>query len=104
MKYLAGILLLFTLATACSKPQSFDYRDIRNFRIIKPGFDRSTISMDLVYFNPNNFGVQLKHVDCDVYVDKNYLGKFVLDTLMFIPKKSEFVLPFSDRSGYEKHL
>lgn len=78
---------------SCQKPQSFDYRDIRNVRIEKAGFDRSTIAMDLVYFNPNNFGVQLKHVDCDVYVDKNYLGKFVLDTTMNILKKSEFVLP-----------
>ena len=93
MKNVVAILLLFVVLISCSKPQAFDYRDIRNVRIVKPGFDRSTIAMDLVYFNPNNFGVQLKHVDCDVYVDKNYLGKFVLDTLMYIPKKSEFALP-----------
>lgn len=49
--------------------------------------------MDLVYYNPNGFGVNLKNVDCDVYVDNTYLGKFQLDTLMHIPRKAEFNLP-----------
>ena len=49
--------------------------------------------MDLVYYNPNNFGVQLRKVDCDVYIENEYLGKYQLDTLMRIPKKAEFILP-----------
>jgi LEA14-like dessication related protein len=49
--------------------------------------------MDLVYFNPNNYGVDLKNIDCDVYIEHNYLGKYVLDTTMHIAKKSEFVVP-----------
>jgi len=92
MRILLYALLLFTLFS-CAKPQGFDYRDIRNFKVEKLGFDKSTISMDLVYFNPNNFGVQLRKVDCDVYIEDQYLGKYQLDTLMSIPKKAEFVLP-----------
>ena len=49
--------------------------------------------MDLVYYNPNGFGVDLKKVDCDVYVDNSYLGKFQLDTLMHIQRRAEFTLP-----------
>lgn len=86
-------LILVTLAWACKKPQGFDYRDIRNFKVEKLGFDKSTVSMDLVYYNPNNFGVQLRKVDCDVYINEKYLGKYLLDTIMAIPKKSEFTLP-----------
>lgn len=85
----AALLLL----AACQKPQGFDYRDMRNLQVSKLGFDRSMISMDLVYFNPNNFGVNLKHVDCDVYVNHTFLGKYTLDTLLHIDRKSEFVLP-----------
>jgi LEA14-like dessication related protein len=92
MRIVVYALLLFTVFS-CAKPQSFDYRDIRNFKVDKLGFDKSTISMDLVYFNPNNFGVQLRKVDCDVYIEDKYLGKYLLDTLMDIPKKAEFVLP-----------
>jgi len=84
-------LIIFTIS--CSKPQSFDYRDIRNFKVEKLGFEKSTISMDLVYYNPNNFGVQLRKVDCDVYINDKFLGKYLLDTTMSIPRKSEFILP-----------
>ncbi len=84
---------LVILLACCAKPQGFDYRDLRNFKIEKLGFDKSTVSMDLVYYNPNNFGVQLRKVDCDVYINDQYLGKYLLDTVMTIPKKAEFTLP-----------
>ena len=93
MKFLSPVLLSAIVLVSCSKPESFEYRDIRNFKIDSLGFETSTVSMDLVYFNPNNFGVNLKSIDCEVYIDHNYLGKYVLDTIMHIAKKSEFVVP-----------
>jgi len=93
MKFLFFIPLLFLLATSCKKPDSFEYREVRNFKIDSLGFDKSTVSMDLVYFNPNNFGVELKNVDCDVFVQHNFLGKYTLDTSMHIAKRSEFIVP-----------
>ncbi len=93
MKILPLLLLLAACATSCKKPESFEYRDLKNFKVDSLGFEKSTVSMDLVYFNPNNFGVDLKHIDCDVYIEHNYLGKYILDTTMHIPKKSEFYVP-----------
>lgn len=90
---LLSYLLLAVLVIGCAKPQGFDYRDLRNFKIDKLGFGKSTVSMDLVYYNPNNFGVQLRKVDCDVYINDQYLGKYQLDTLMTIARKAEFTLP-----------
>lgn len=91
-------LILFAICAVmlligCKKPESFEYRDLRNFSIDSVGFGRSTVKMDLVYFNPNNFGVDLKTIDCDVYIDKKYLGKYQLDTTMHIAKRSEFTVP-----------
>ncbi|HEX6915927.1 MAG TPA: LEA type 2 family protein [Chitinophagaceae bacterium] len=85
--------ILIILLAGCAKPQGFDYRDIRNFKVEKLGFNKSTVSMDLVYYNPNNFGVQLRKVDCDVYINEKFLGKYLLDTVMTIPRKAEFTLP-----------
>jgi LEA14-like dessication related protein len=84
---------LIVLLAACSKPQGFDYRDVKNIHIENMGFNQTILAMDLVYYNPNSFGVDLKKVDCDVYVDNSYLGKFQLDTLMHIPRRAEFSLP-----------
>jgi LEA14-like dessication related protein len=87
------ITIISIFAIACKKPQGFDYRDVRNIKINKLGFDVTTLTMDLVYFNPNSFGVTLKNVDCDIFINKNYLGHYKLDTIMKIEKKSEFSLP-----------
>lgn len=92
MRLIIFLLLLCTFF-ACKKPQGFDYRDVQNFSIDSLGFDHSAVSMNLVYFNPNNFGVDLKHVDCDIFVNHNFLGKYVLDTTMHIARRSEFSLP-----------
>ncbi len=86
-------LILGILLFSCKKPQGFDYRDVRNMKIEKIGFDKTSLKMDLIYFNPNNFGVTLKNVDCDIYIDNNFLGHYKLDTIMKIEKRSEFSLP-----------
>lgn len=86
-------LLCIILLTACQKPQAFDYRSVKNVKLEKLGFEKSTLAMELVYYNPNSFGVDLRKVDCDIYIDNHYLGKYKLDTLMHIQRKSEFVLP-----------
>ena len=49
--------------------------------------------MNLIYYNPNKFGVNLKNVNCDIFVDSMYIGKFTLDTMMHIDRTSEFALP-----------
>lgn len=88
-------LLCIIILSSCQKPQAFDYRAVKNVKLEKLGFEKSTLCMDLVYYNPNNFGVDLRKVDCDIYIDNHYLGKYKLDTLMHIQRKAEFVLPSS---------
>ncbi len=93
MKIFLTSFIVSLILSACGNTQSFVYRDIRNFKIDSIGSDHSTVSMDLIYFNPNSFGVYLKKIDCDVYVDHNYVGKYSLDTLMRISRQSEFSIP-----------
>lgn len=93
MKYSLLSLFFIIVLVACKKPQAFDYRNVKNVKIEKLGFEKSTLSMELVYFNPNGFGVDLRKVDADIYIDNHYLGKYQLDTLMHIQRKAEFILP-----------
>jgi LEA14-like dessication related protein len=93
MKLVASFFFLSVVLISCRKPESFEYRDVKNFKIDSLGFEKSTVSMDLVCFNPNNFGIDLKNINCDLYVEHSYLGKYVLDTTMHITKKSEFAIP-----------
>jgi LEA14-like dessication related protein len=70
-----------------------EYRDIRNIRLINLGPLQSTAGVDLVYYNPNKFGVQLETAHGDIYIDSSYFGQFELNEKVHVDKKSEFVLP-----------
>ncbi len=93
MKKTFILVFAVLLLAACQRPQAFDYHDVKNVKLETLGFEQTALSMDLVYYNPNSFGVDLKKVDCDIYIDNHYLGKFQLDTLMHIDRRAEFTLP-----------
>ena len=90
---LLTLALILSLSFSCKKPKGFEYREVRNIKVEKVGFEKTILKLDLVYFNPNNFGVTLKNVDCDIFINKNFLGHYKLDTVMKIDKRSEFALP-----------
>lgn len=78
---------------SCSSPKSLEYKDLRNFSIEKLGFTTSRLKMDLVYNNPNNFGLQLRRTDLDIFINGNLLGHSSSDTLITIPRRDQFTLP-----------
>ena len=84
-------MLLFLIS--CNTPQSFEYRELKNFILTSRGLDQTNASMDLVFFNPNRYSINLKNVNCDIFLENNLVGKFTLDTTMFIPGASQFTLP-----------
>lgn len=88
---LISAMVLVSCGTA--NVQEPEYRDIREVRLIELGLLQSTAGVDLVYYNPNRFGVQLTEARGDVYVDNIYLGRFGLDEKVQVAKRSEFVIP-----------
>jgi LEA14-like dessication related protein len=51
-------------------------REIQNVRITDIGLLQTTAGLDLVYYNPNDFGVTLSQARGDVYIDNMYFGRF----------------------------
>jgi len=88
------LILLIISVTSCRAPKDLEYRDFKNLRVQQLGFSSSTIKVDLVYYNPNNFGLQLKETNLDIYLDSNYLGHSAQEYQITIPKRAEFTLPF----------
>lgn len=89
--YLYYVLILTILS--CASPKALEYKTYHNFSIQKLGFNVSTITLDLEYYNPNNYGMQLKNSDLDIFIDGNLLGHSSFDTLITIPRKNTFILP-----------
>ena len=86
-------IVLFSSCGTVKDVQEPEYRSIRDVRLIKADLLQTTAGVDLVYYNPNDFGVQLSNAKGDVYIDNAYFGRFDLDNKVQVKKHSEFVLP-----------
>lgn len=87
-----SLVLLFSCSSVKDVKEP-EYRDIRDIRLVEAGLLKSTAGMDLVYYNPNDFGVTLTNARGTVYLDGQYLGRFHLDEKVSVRKRSEFVVP-----------
>lgn len=86
------LLLLINLLYSCA-PKELEYREFKNLTVEKMGVSTTSLKMDLVYYNPNNFGMELSNTDLDVFINSNYLGKTVQEYQVSIPKREEFTIP-----------
>lgn len=93
--YPISFLLILFFATSCQAPKDLVYRDFKNLKVEKVGFAATTLKLDLIYYNPNNFGLQLKYTDLDIYVNNNYLGHSSQDYQISIPRLAEFTMPLA---------
>ncbi len=95
IRYLTiGIICSLTLLlSGCATPKPIEYKDYQNFKIQKIGASSSTVSMELVYYNPNQMGLQLKRTELDIYLDNTLLGHTSQEMQITIPRKSNFVIP-----------
>lgn len=86
-------ILLTNLLISCSTPKELEYRDFKNLIVEKIGFSSSSLKMDLIYYNPNNFGLELNRTDLDIFINNNYLGRTSQEYQVSIPRREEFVIP-----------
>lgn len=94
MKKLIWLLIITAVVfMSCSSPKALEYRNYHGFSIERLGYSNSTIKIDLTYFNPNNFSMQLKNTDLDIFINGKLFGHSATDTLIQIPRKDTFSLP-----------
>lgn len=96
MKKLAGIIyisLFLLIIAGCSSPKELEYQNYKNFHLQNLGYNASRVTLDLQYYNPNNFGLQLRRTELDIFINDNFLGHSSSDTLINIPRRDTFLLP-----------
>jgi len=96
MKRLLLILAPAALFLASCKSENIrepEYREIQNIRIVDVGLLQTTAGFDMIYYNPNNFGVTLSQARGDVYIDNMYFGRFGISDQVTVRKHQEFLIP-----------
>src|SRR5688500_7286743 len=95
---ISTLVLSIFLFASCSTSKNVrepEYRDIQDIRLGKVGLLQTTAEADLIYYNPNSFGIQLTEARGDVYIDNAYLGRFNLGETVDVNKRSEFTIPIT---------
>ncbi len=87
------ISFVFLILSSCREPKDLEFREFRNLKVSNLGFTAAQVNVDLVYYNPNNFGLELNRTDLDVFVDSMFLGHSSQDLQVAVRKKDVFVLP-----------
>lgn len=86
-------MVFLGLMSSCHEPKSLEFKEFKNLSVDKLSFAGAALKVDLIYFNPNNFGLQLNRTDLDVYIDSTYLGHSSQDIQVNIPKRDVFTIP-----------
>ncbi len=93
MRYfpLIGLALLIVLGSC--KVRSLEFVEVKNFKVQKLGISSSQVALDIRCYNPNKFGLKLRSLTSDVYIDSQFIGQAKFDSTLHIPKKDTFLLP-----------
>lgn len=86
-------LLATILMVSCHSIKDLEFKQIKNVRLEKLGFAKSTLSAEVVYYNPNNFSLELSQSEFDIYINNHLLGHSSQLTQVKIPNRQAFSLP-----------
>lgn len=84
---------LIFLSTACAPPQALQYHQVKHFRITHLDLSQPEVGLDIQFYNPNSFNMELKDADIDVFVNNTYLGKARMLQHAAVPALDTFLLP-----------
>ena len=89
---LVGLVFILVLS-GCAEPKSFEIKSVKSFKVEKLGIKENVFNAQLECYNPNNFGVIVKKIDCDIFINDKKLTHYLLDTNIEVPAASNFMLP-----------
>ncbi|MBO6517424.1 MAG: hypothetical protein JJ975_12830 [Bacteroidia bacterium] len=93
MKKLLSISLLVAVLTACSTPQTPDFKKIENVRVTKKNAAVYTVTADAVYHNPNSIGGNLTGMEMDIRIDDEEITHLSQSKNAVIQPETDFVVP-----------
>ena len=88
-----SFLFLMILLSACSEPQSFEFKGLQDIQLDKLTMGKNKIRANVKYYNPNPFSLVLKQIDCKVLLNNGNFTVLKLDTNFTIPANQEFLIP-----------
>lgn len=87
------LFLCFLTLSACHAPKDLVFKSVKDVSVETLRFSDATLKLNLVFYNPNNMGLELNKTDFDIYINQKYFGKSLQNLQIKIPKRDHFTVP-----------
>ena len=88
-----GFLFFILLLSACSEPQSFEFKGLQDIQLDKLTMGKNKIRANIKYYNPNPFSLVLKQIDCKVLLNNGNFTVFAKDPISAGLANKDFLIP-----------
>jgi LEA14-like dessication related protein len=93
----ALLILFITLQSGgCNNVKELDYIGIKSTELESLGLNNSAIRVNLEYYNPNKFGIDVKETNLSIYLNDKFVAIADQPEKTQIPKLSNFLFPLVD--------
>ncbi|KXK42277.1 MAG: Water Stress and Hypersensitive response domain-containing protein [Bacteroidetes bacterium OLB11] len=88
------VFLFFILqSSGCNDVKEPEYKGILNTKLETLNLSNAGLRVDLGFYNPNDFALDIKGTDLSVYINDRFIAFAEQPTKTKIPKKSDFIFP-----------
>lgn len=92
-RILVVVFMIWGVASSCEKTKDIQFVRVAGLDLDEIGMSKSIVRMTLAYYNPNNFRLQLKDANFDLFIDDTEVGHSMQDTTISIPARDTFYFP-----------
>ena len=92
-RLLVAVFMIWGVASSCEKTKDIQFVRVAGIDLDEIGMSKSIVRMTLAYYNPNNFRLQLKDANFDLFIDDTEVGHSMQDTTISIPARDTFYFP-----------
>jgi len=89
--YFFSILVISLVS--CSGIKDPVLNGIDGLKLAAIGSEKTMLTLNLNYHNPNRSGIKLKDAQGDAWINNSFAGHFIMDTTIKISGNSDFVVP-----------
>lgn len=87
------IACLFLQSAGCNNIKELDYKGIQSTEIQSLGLRNAALRINLEYYNPNKFGIDVKETNLSIYLNDAFVAVADQPEKTQIPKLSNFTFP-----------
>jgi LEA14-like dessication related protein len=87
------VLIIPLLLPSCRIVKEPEFKRMQNLNLSQIGLSESTLTAELVYFNPNKFGYKIRGFEAEIEVNNRKLGRSISTREINVDKMASFRIP-----------